>query len=152
MIFLQQLLCGYRFPALIHVWIASAGVLEWFISTRGEDLDLSLHSLLEWKNYSKYFWFSYFRGIEWYHIRIHTNQSKVLLSWRAWANSYQFEISGRLHTSPFLSNWNRFRKSKEIYTWKNLYFKAIKTSSYPSTWTYTVTFLPNWLWFWFNRN
>ena len=25
--FLQQLECGYRFPALIHVWIASAGVL-----------------------------------------------------------------------------------------------------------------------------
>jgi hypothetical protein len=45
--FLQQLECGYEFPALIHVWIASAGVLEWFISTRGEDLDLSLHSLLE---------------------------------------------------------------------------------------------------------
>ena len=36
MIFLQQLLCGYRFPALIHVWIASAGVLELFISTSGE--------------------------------------------------------------------------------------------------------------------
>ena len=32
--FLQQLECGYEFPALIHVWIASAGVLEWFISTR----------------------------------------------------------------------------------------------------------------------
>ena len=45
--FLQQLECGYEFPALIHVWIASAGVLEWFISTSGEDLDLSLHSLLE---------------------------------------------------------------------------------------------------------
>ena len=28
--FLQQLECGYGFPALIHVWIASAGVLEWF--------------------------------------------------------------------------------------------------------------------------
>ena len=26
--FLQQLECGYGFPALIHVWIASAGVLE----------------------------------------------------------------------------------------------------------------------------
>jgi hypothetical protein len=36
MIFLQQLECGYGFPALIHVWIASAGVLEWFISTSGE--------------------------------------------------------------------------------------------------------------------
>ena len=24
------------FPALIHVWIASAGMLEWFISTSGE--------------------------------------------------------------------------------------------------------------------
>ena len=35
MIFLQQLECGYGFPALIHVWIASAGVLEWFISTSG---------------------------------------------------------------------------------------------------------------------
>ena len=34
--FLQQLECGYEFPALIHVWIASAGVLEWFISTSGE--------------------------------------------------------------------------------------------------------------------
>ena len=34
--FLQQLECGYGFPALIHVWIASAGVLEWFISTSGE--------------------------------------------------------------------------------------------------------------------
>ena len=34
MIFLQQLSCGYEFPALIHVWIASAGVLEWFTSTR----------------------------------------------------------------------------------------------------------------------
>ena len=34
--FLQQLECGYRFPALIHVWIASAGVLELFISTSGE--------------------------------------------------------------------------------------------------------------------
>ena len=33
--FLQQLECGYGFPALIHVWIASAGVLEWFISTSG---------------------------------------------------------------------------------------------------------------------
>ena len=31
--FLQQLECGYEFPALIHVWIASASVLEWFIST-----------------------------------------------------------------------------------------------------------------------
>ena len=31
--FLQQVECGYEFPALIHVWIASAGVLEWFIST-----------------------------------------------------------------------------------------------------------------------
>jgi hypothetical protein len=36
MIFLQQLSCGYRFPALIHAWIASAVVLEWFTSTRGE--------------------------------------------------------------------------------------------------------------------
>ena len=27
--FLQQLECGYEFPALIHVWIASAGVLEY---------------------------------------------------------------------------------------------------------------------------
>ena len=36
MIFLQQLSGGYRFPALIHVCIASAGVLEWFISTSGE--------------------------------------------------------------------------------------------------------------------
>ena len=35
-IFLQQLECGYRFLALIHVWIASAGVLELFISTSGE--------------------------------------------------------------------------------------------------------------------
>jgi hypothetical protein len=34
--FLQQLECGYEFPALIHVWIASAGVLEWFISTSGQ--------------------------------------------------------------------------------------------------------------------
>ena len=34
--FLQQLKCGYVFPALIHVWIASAGVLELFISTSGE--------------------------------------------------------------------------------------------------------------------
>ena len=34
--FLQQLECGYEFPALIYVWIASAGVLEWFISTSGE--------------------------------------------------------------------------------------------------------------------
>ena len=34
--FLQQLECGYGFPALIHAWIASAGVLEWFISTSGE--------------------------------------------------------------------------------------------------------------------
>ena len=34
--FLQQLECGYEFPALIHVWIASAGVLEWFTSTSGE--------------------------------------------------------------------------------------------------------------------
>ena len=34
--FLQQLECGYKFPALIHVWIASAGVLELFISTSGE--------------------------------------------------------------------------------------------------------------------
>ena len=34
--FLQQLECGYEFPALIHVWIASAGVLELFISTSGE--------------------------------------------------------------------------------------------------------------------
>ena len=33
--FLQQLECGYEFPALIHVWIASAGVLEWFTSTSG---------------------------------------------------------------------------------------------------------------------
>ena len=32
----QQLECGYGFPELIHVWIASAGVLEWFISTSGE--------------------------------------------------------------------------------------------------------------------
>ena len=31
--FLQQLECGYGFPALVHVWIASAGVLELFIST-----------------------------------------------------------------------------------------------------------------------
>ena len=22
--------CGYGFPALIHVWISSAGMLEWF--------------------------------------------------------------------------------------------------------------------------
>ena len=29
--FPQQLECGYRFPALIHVWIASAGVIELFI-------------------------------------------------------------------------------------------------------------------------
>ena len=36
MIFLQQILCGYRFPALIHAWIASAIVLEWFTSTHGE--------------------------------------------------------------------------------------------------------------------
>ena len=36
MIFLQQLSCGYEFPALIHAWIASAVVLEWFISTSGE--------------------------------------------------------------------------------------------------------------------
>ena len=35
MIFLQQLSCGYEFPALIHAWIASAVVLEWFTSTRG---------------------------------------------------------------------------------------------------------------------
>ena len=28
--------CGYEFPALIHAWIASAGVLQWFISTSGE--------------------------------------------------------------------------------------------------------------------
>ena len=34
--FLQQLERGYRFPALIHVWIASAGVLELFTSTSGE--------------------------------------------------------------------------------------------------------------------
>ena len=34
--FLQQLECGYEFRALIHVWIASAGVLEWFICTSGE--------------------------------------------------------------------------------------------------------------------
>ena len=27
---------GYGFPALIHVWIASAGMSEWFISTSGE--------------------------------------------------------------------------------------------------------------------
>ena len=33
--FLQQLECGYEFPALIHVWITSAGVLELFISTSG---------------------------------------------------------------------------------------------------------------------
>ena len=33
--FLQQIECGYGFPALIHVWIASAGLLEWFISTSG---------------------------------------------------------------------------------------------------------------------
>ena len=26
--FLQQLECGYKFPALIQVWIASAGVLH----------------------------------------------------------------------------------------------------------------------------
>ena len=31
-----QLECGYGFPALIHVWIASAGMSEWFISTSGE--------------------------------------------------------------------------------------------------------------------
>ena len=36
MIFLQQLSCGYEFPALIHAWIASAVVLEWFTSTSGE--------------------------------------------------------------------------------------------------------------------
>ena len=35
MIFLQQLLYGYEFPALIHAWIASVIVLEWFTSTRG---------------------------------------------------------------------------------------------------------------------
>ena len=35
MIFLQQLECGYRFPALVHAWIASAVVLEWFTSTPG---------------------------------------------------------------------------------------------------------------------
>ena len=34
--FLQQLKCGYGFPALIHVWIFSARMLEWFISTSGE--------------------------------------------------------------------------------------------------------------------
>ena len=34
--FLQQLECGYGFPALIHVWIASAGMSELFISTVGE--------------------------------------------------------------------------------------------------------------------
>jgi hypothetical protein len=27
--------CGYGYPALIHAWIASAVVLEWFTSTRG---------------------------------------------------------------------------------------------------------------------
>ena len=31
-----QLECGYGFPALIHVWITSAGMSEWFISTSGE--------------------------------------------------------------------------------------------------------------------
>jgi hypothetical protein len=36
--FLQQLECGYGFPALIHAWIASAGVLEWFISTSGSHI------------------------------------------------------------------------------------------------------------------
>ena len=35
MIFLQELECGYRFPALIHVWIATAGVLELFIIMSG---------------------------------------------------------------------------------------------------------------------
>ena len=34
--FLQQVECGYRFPALIHVWMASAGMLELFISMSGE--------------------------------------------------------------------------------------------------------------------
>ena len=34
--FLQQLECGYGFRALIHVWNASAGVLEWFIGTSDE--------------------------------------------------------------------------------------------------------------------
>ena len=35
MIFLQQLSCGYGFPAFIHAWIASAVVLEWFTSRDG---------------------------------------------------------------------------------------------------------------------
>ena len=34
--FLQQLQCGYGFPLLIHVWIASACMLELFISMSGE--------------------------------------------------------------------------------------------------------------------
>ena len=34
--FLQQLECGYGFPLLIHVWIASACMLELFISMSGE--------------------------------------------------------------------------------------------------------------------
>ena len=44
MIFLQQLSCGYGFPSLIHVWIASADVLEWFISTSGEAVAGKSHS------------------------------------------------------------------------------------------------------------
>ena len=34
--FLQQLECGYGFPALVPVWNASAGMFEWFISTSYE--------------------------------------------------------------------------------------------------------------------
>ena len=37
MIFLQQLECGYEFPA-------SAGVLEWFISTSGEVQEIHTHT------------------------------------------------------------------------------------------------------------
>jgi hypothetical protein len=34
--FLQQLECGYEFPALIHVWIASGDVLVNYYNTMAE--------------------------------------------------------------------------------------------------------------------
>ena len=44
--FLQQLECGYEFPALFHVWISSAGVLEWFRTMSGTLEHISTHHTL----------------------------------------------------------------------------------------------------------
>ena len=54
--FLQQLECGYGFPALIHVWIASAGGVRMVFKhkwRRGEELLQENHSLMFWQ-FGKY--------------------------------------------------------------------------------------------------